>query len=250
MSRFFLLVVAALKFGKLAPTILSMLLAIGVYAMAFGWRYAVGIVAMLLLHEMGHYIAARQRGLKVRLPMFIPFAFAWTTLEDLPHDAETEAYIALAGPMLGTVAAIGAYFLAQNDGAHWLLAVAYTGFFLNLINMIPLPPLDGGRITAVLSPRIWLLGVPIVGWLLWTHFSMILLLVAILAGPHVFAALNMGKRDAQAQQYYAVSPRVRWEYGLIYVGLIAFLAYMTNDVDRELQGIRRQDTGQSQSGNV
>jgi len=89
MQRLFLLVVAALKFGKLVPTVATMLLAIGVYALAYGWRYAAGIVAMLFLHEMGHYIAARQRGLAVRLPMFIPFLFAWTTLEDMPHDAET-----------------------------------------------------------------------------------------------------------------------------------------------------------------
>ena len=102
--------------------------------------------------------------------------------------------------MLGTVAAIGAYFLARNDGTRWLLAVAYTGFFINLINMIPLPPLDGGRITAVLSPRIWLLGVPIIGMLLWFHFSMILLLVAILAGPHVLdgAALRQGRPGQRA----------------------------------------------------
>jgi Zn-dependent protease len=250
MLRFFLLVVAALKFGKLVPTILSMLLAIGVYAIAFGWRYAVGIVAMLLLHEMGHYVAARQRGMNVGMPTFIPFVGAWVELKDRPHDAETEAYIGLAGPLLGTVGAIAAWYLAHDGGIHWLLAVAYTGFFINLINMIPLPPLDGGRITAVLSPRIWLLGVPIIGVLLWVHFSMILLLVAILAGPHVLTALNFNKSSPQAQQYYAVSPRIRWEYGLIYVGLIAFLAYMTNDVDRELRGIRLQDTGQSQSGNV
>ena len=233
-SRGFMLVVAGLKFGKLFGTIGSMLLAVGVYSLVFGWRYAVGIVTMLLLHEMGHYVAARRRGLAVRLPMFIPFAFAWTRLDDLPHDAETEAYVALGGPMLGTVAAIAAYFLAQNEGEHWLMAVAYTGYLLNLINLIPLPPLDGGRITAVLSPRVWLLGVPIIGWLLWTHFSMILLLVAILAGPHVLAALDMGKRDAATQQYYAVSPRVRWEYGLIYVGLTAFLAYMVNEVRLQL----------------
>ena len=160
MSRLFLLFLAGLKFSKLFGTVGTMLLSIGVYALAFGWRYAVGIVAMLFLHEMGHYIAARQRGLRVGLPMFIPFAFAWVKLEDTPHDAETDAYIALAGPMLGTVAAIGAYFLARDYGVHWLLAVAYTGFFINLINMIPLPPLDGGRITAVLSPRIWLLACP------------------------------------------------------------------------------------------
>jgi Zn-dependent protease len=250
MSRLFLLILAGLKFGKLFGTVATMLIAVGVYAIAFGWRYAVGIVAMLFLHEMGHYIAARQRGLRVGLPMFIPFAFAWVKLEDVPHDAETDAYIALAGPMLGTVAAIGAYFLAREHGTHWLLAVAYTGFFINLVNMIPLPPLDGGRITAVLSPRIWLLGVPIIGVLLWLHFSMILLLVAILAFPHVLTAFHFDKSHPANQQYFAVSPRVRWEYGLLYVGLIAFLACMTNEVDRQLHGISRHDTEQSQSGNV
>ena len=250
MSRILLLLVAGLKFGKLLPTVASMLFAIGVYALVFGWRYALGIVAMLFLHEMGHYIAARQRGLGVSLPMFIPFAFAWVKLDRAPHDAETDAYVALAGPLLGTVAAIGAYFLARDDGPDWLLAVAYSGFFINLINMIPVPPLDGGRITAVLSPRIWLLGVPIIGALLWYHFSMILLLVAIMAGPHVFAALKFDRNSAAAQQYYAVSPRVRWEYGLLYVGLIAFLAFMTNNVSQQLKGISRQSVQQTQSGNV
>ncbi len=250
MSRIFLLLLAGLKFGKFFGTAASMLFAVGVYAIAFGWRYAVGIVAMLFFHEMGHYIAARQRGLRVGLPMFIPFMLAWVKLEDLPHDAETDAYIALAGPMLGTVAAICAYFLARDQGMHWLLAVAYTGFLINLINMIPLPPLDGGRITSVLSPRIWLLGVPIIGVLLITHFSVILLIVAILAAPHVWSALQFDKNDAVNAQYYAVSPRVRWEYGLLYVGLIAFLAYMTNDVDQQLQGMHRPAFEQTGSGNV
>jgi Zn-dependent protease len=242
MSRFLLLLFAGLKFGKLLPTVATMLLAVGVYAIAFGWKYAVGIVAMLFVHEMGHYIAARRRGLRVGLPMFVPFAFAWVKLEDVPHDAETEAHVALAGPLLGTVGAIAAYLLAHDQGSGWLLAVAYTGFFINLINMIPLPPLDGGRITAVLSPRIWLLGVPIIGALLWWHFSMILLLVAILAGPHLLAALRFDKNSPEARQYYAVSPRVRWQYGLLYVGLIAFLAYMTNAVSQELAGVSRDDT--------
>jgi Zn-dependent protease len=250
MSRIFLLLLAGLKFGKLFATVGTMLLSIGVYAIVFGWRYAVGIVAMLFLHEMGHYIAARQRGLRVGLPLFIPFAFAWVKLEDTPHDAETDAYIALAGPLLGTVAAIGAYFLARDGGPSWLLAVAYTGFFINLVNMIPLPPLDGGRITAVLSPRIWLLGVPIIGALLWFHFSAILLIVAILAAPHVMAAFRFNKDDPANQQYFAVSPRVRWEYGLLYVGLIAFLAYMTNDLDQQLHGIRRPAIEQGPTDDV
>ena len=250
MSRIFLLLLAGLKFGKLFGTVGTMLIAIGVYAIVFGWRYAVGIVAMLFVHEMGHYLAARQRGVDVGMPTFIPFVGAWIELKQRPHDAETEAYIGLAGPMLGTVGAIGAYFLARNYGTSWLLAVSYTGFFINLINLIPLPPLDGGRVTAVLSPRIWLLGVPIIGLLMWFQFSMILLLVAILAAPHVMAALRFDKNHPANQAYYAVSPRVRWEYGLIYVGLIAFLAYMTNDVQRQLSGVSRHDTEQTQSGEV
>ena len=246
-ARLLLLAVAALKFGKLSGTLITMLISIGVYAMVFGWRYAVGIVAMLFLHEMGNYIAAVQRGIKVRLPMFIPFAFAWVRLEESPHDAETEAYIGLAGPMLGTVAAIGAYFLARNADLAWLLAVSYTGFFLNLVNLIPLPPLDGGRVTNILSPRIWLLGVPIIGLLMWFHFSVILLVIAIMAGPHLLAALRFNPDDPDVKRYYeAVTPRVRWEYGLLYVGLIAFLGYMTNEVDAQLQGIHRPRTEQAQ----
>ena len=250
MSRIFLLLLAGLKFGKLFGTVGTMLIAVGVYAIVFGWRYAVGIVAMLFVHEMGHYLAARQRGVDVGMPTFIPFVGAWIELKQRPHDAETEAYIGLAGPMLGTVGAIGAYFLARNYGTSWLLAVSYTGFFLNLINLIPLPPLDGGRVTAVLSPRIWLLGVPIIGLLMWFHFSMILLLVAILAAPHVMAALRFDKNHPANQAYYEVSPRVRWEYGLLYIGLIAFLAYMTNDVQRQLSGVSRYDSEQTQSGEV
>jgi Zn-dependent protease len=114
MSRIFLLLLAGLKFGKLFGTVGTMLLATGVYAIVFGWRYAVGIVAMLFVHEMGHYLAARQRGVDVGMPTFIPFVGAWIELKQRPHDAETEAYIGLAGPMLGTVGAIGAYFLARN----------------------------------------------------------------------------------------------------------------------------------------
>jgi len=249
MSRLFLLLLAGLKFGKLVPTLLSMLFAIGVYAVLFGWRYAVGIVAMLLIHEMGHYIAARQRGIEVGMPTFIPFVGAWVELKERPHDAETEAYVGLGGPLLGTVGAIVAWWLARSYDAPWLLAVAYTGFFINLVNLIPLPPLDGGRITTVLSPRVWLLGVPIIGTLLWLHFSIILLLVAIVALPHVFAALRFDPASPEAQRYHDVRPRVRWEYGLMYVGLIAFLAYMTNELHAQLpQG--RHDARQESSGDV
>ena len=247
MSRIFLLLFAALKFGKLSGTVITMLISIGVYALIFGWRYAVGFIALLLVHEMGHFIAARQRGLPVGMPTFIPFMGAWINIKEMPHDAETEAFVGLGGPLLGTVGTLACYFVARNYDVHWLLAVSYSGFFLNLFNLIPLRPLDGGRITAVLSPRIWLLGVPILGLVMWYRFSFLLVVIAILAAPHVLAALKYRKDSPEAKGYYLVSARVRWEYGFYYVVLVAFLAMMTHDVDQQLRAITHDEPAQAES---
>jgi Zn-dependent protease len=174
--KLLLLLLSGAKFGKLLTSGGTMLVSLVAYAFVFGWKYAAGFVVLLFVHEMGHYMAARQRGLAVGLPTFIPFVGAWVELKDLPHDAETEAWVGLGGPLLGTVGALGVYFVARETGATWLLAVAYAGFFLNLFNLIPLSPFDGGRITAVLSPRIWLLGVPIlVGLFFWRPSPMLLI---------------------------------------------------------------------------
>jgi len=237
MSRVLLLLFAGLKFSKFGLTIVSMAASLGIYALVYGWRYAAGFVGLIFVHEMGHYLAARQRGLPVGAPTFIPFMGAWIQLKEMPHDAETEAYVGLAGPLLGTVGAIACWWIAREGGPTWLLAVAYSGFFLNLFNMIPLSPLDGGRITAVLSPRIWLLGVPVLALMMWYRFSMILVLIAILAAPQVMQALRYRSDSPEAQTYYAVSARVRWEYGFYYVVLLVFLAMMTHDVDQQLRGL-------------
>ena len=152
------------------------------------------------------------------------------------------------GPLLGTVGALAAYYLAKNNDMPWLLAVSYTGFFINLLNLVPMPPFDGGRITAVLSPRIWLLGIPILGLMLWYRFTPILVVVAILAVPYAIAALKFDRNSPEAKTYYAVSNRTRWEYGFYYVVLIAFLGMMLHDVQDQLKGVGRGDTEQSQAG--
>jgi Zn-dependent protease len=154
----------------------------------WGWQYAVGFVLLIFVHEMGHYLAARHKGLDVGAPTFIPFVGAWISLKQLPHDAETEAYVGLAGPAAGTAAALACYFLARHDDNGLLYALAYAGCFINLFNLIPLSPFDGGRITAVLSPRIWFLGVPVLVGLFLYRPSPILILVAILAVPSLLKA--------------------------------------------------------------
>jgi Zn-dependent protease len=237
MTKLLLLLLSGAKLGKVALTGGTMLLSLVVYAFVFGWRYAAGFVVLLLIHEMGHYIAARQRGLDVGAPTFIPFVGAWIELKQMPHDAETEAFVGLGGPLLGSVGALACYYMARSFDAPWLLAVSYAGFFLNLFNLIPLSPFDGGRITAVLSPRIWLLGVPVLGALFFYIPSPMLILMAILAAPQVWKAIRYRADSPEAQTYYAVSARTKWEYGFYYIVLAAFLALMTHDVHETLQSM-------------
>ena len=231
--KFLLLLFTALKFGKLLPAVLTMAISVGVYAMMFGWWYAAGFVALIAIHEMGHYLAARRRGLNVGLPTFIPFVGAWVELKDLPHDAETEAYVGIAGPLLGTVAALGCFYLARNTGSAMLLALAYAGFFLNLFNLIPLAPFDGGRVTAAISPRLWLIGAPLLVALFFYSPSPLLILMAVLALPNVMKAWR-GLKQPEEQAYYAVSIETRVSYAAVYLGLAAFLAIMCQQLHAEL----------------
>jgi len=238
MGKLLLLLLSGAKLAPLLKTGGTMLVSVVLYAFVFGWRYAVGFVALLFVHEMGHYVAARHRGLAVGAPTFIPFIGAWVELKDLPHDAETEAYVGLGGPLVGTVGALVCYFVARNEDSTWLLAVAYSGFFLNLFNLIPLSPFDGGRITAVLSPRIWLLGVPVLGALFFYQPSPMLILIALLAAPQVMKAIRYRPDSPEAATYYAVPTRTKWEYGFYYLALLGFLAVMTHDVHEMLGAAR------------
>ena len=101
MIKALLLLFGAGKFGKVLLSGGSMLLSLVIYGQLFGWRYAAGFILLLFIHEMGHFLAAKQRGLEVGLPTFIPFVGAWINLKEQPRDVETEAYVGFAGPLLG-----------------------------------------------------------------------------------------------------------------------------------------------------
>jgi len=234
MTKLLLLLFSGVKLSKLLFSGGSMILSVFVYSLIFGWRYAAGFVVLLLVHEMGHYLAARQRGLDVGLPAFIPFVGAWIELKEQPMNAETEAYVGIAGPVAGTMAALVCYFMAKNNGSNLLLALAYAGFMLNLFNLIPLSPLDGGRITGVLSPRIWLLGVPVLGALFIYRPSPMLILIAILAAPQVWAVWTNRHDTDEATRYYDTPLAVRVEYGLYYLGLVIFLAMLSYELHEQL----------------
>lgn len=232
-----LLLLSAGKLGKVLLSGGTMLISVFVYALVYGWAYAAGFVGLLFVHELGHYLAARNRRLPVGLPTFIPFVGAWIELKEQPLDAETEAYVGIAGPMLGTAAAFALYLLSREHGGGLLLALAYAGFMLNLFNLVPLRPLDGGRIVAVVSPRIWFLGVPIlIGLFMWRPSPM-LLLVALLAGPQLWAAFKA--RNEPPSAYYRADPRTRMSYGAQYVFLTCALAVMAYEAHEQLAVLHR-----------
>ena len=224
--KLLLLLFTGLKLGKIALTGGTMLLSMVVYSFVFGWWYAVGFVLLILFHELGHYAAAKQRNLDVGAPTFIPFVGAWIQLKEQPMDVETEAYVGIAGPVAGTVAAMACYYAAEYAHSQLLLALAYAGFMINLFNLIPLSPLDGGRITSIISPKVWWLGVPIlIGLFIMSHSPM-LLLIAILAIPHVMSTFRGGPQGLP-ERYYNVPLATRVSYGLYYLGLAAFLGIMS-----------------------
>jgi Zn-dependent protease len=229
----------AAKLGPLLKTGGTMLVSVGAYAFIFGWGYAVGFVALIFCHEMGHFLAARQRGLDVGAPTFIPFVGAWIELRQLPHDVETEAYVGIAGPVVGTVAALACYFLAVTQDSALLLAIAYAGFMINLFNLIPLSPFDGGRITAIISPKVWLVGVPMLGALFFVSPSPMLLLIALMAAPQVWSVLRGQAEANMPAGYYDTPNAVRVRYAVWYLGLAALLALMSHEAHLRLEAAMR-----------
>lgn len=226
---------AAGKLGKVMLTAGTMLFSMLAYSWLFGWPYAVGFVLLIFVHEMGHFLAAKQRGLNVGAPTFIPFVGAWIQLKEQPINVETEAYVAFAGPVVGTAGAMACYFWAREYNSQLVMALAYSGCMLNLFNLIPISPLDGGRITAILSPKVWLLGVPLLVALFFYSQSPMLILIGVLAYPQIKEALWPKARDEEEHaRYYFANPNDRINYGVMYLGLVGFLALMTYEIHTAL----------------
>ncbi len=152
------LLIAVAEF-KYVVTIVSAVVSVFAYAWKFGMAGAIGFVALLFVHEMGHVIVLRKQGVPATLPLFIPFVGALIGMKAYPKGVVDEAYSAIAGPVLGSVGAfvcLAIYFATGQQIFAWL---AYMGFFLNLFNLLPMSPLDGGRIIGAVWRGFWLLGV-------------------------------------------------------------------------------------------
>lgn len=235
MTKALIALLMAGKLGKFLTTGGTMLISIFTYALFYGWRYAVGLVGLIFVHEMGHYIAAKKSNLNVGAPCFIPFVGAWINLKEQPMNAEVEAYVGIAGPILGSVAAFVCYLIAHMIESNALLAIAYAGFMLNLFNLIPITPLDGGRIVSVISPRIWFFGIPILVGLFIMKPSPLLLMIGIFAIPQAYAALR--QRSIESSQYYKSSKQVQFNYSIQYLLLVTTLSVAAYQIHEQLTGL-------------
>jgi Zn-dependent protease len=136
----------AIKFGVFSLKFFGIFISVGGYALIWGWQFAIGFVALILVHELGHYVEARRQGLHPALPVFIPFFGAYVALKDVPFDPWRNALVSMAGPISGGAGAAVLLAVGQAHDSRLVLALAYTGFLLNLFNMIPIGFLDGGHV--------------------------------------------------------------------------------------------------------
>jgi Zn-dependent protease len=209
---------------KLLTTAGTMLVSIAAYSFVFGWPFAVGFVVLILVHEMGHVIALRREGIKASAPMFIPFLGAVISAKSLGENATAEARVGLAGPVLGTVGAAACVVVWQLTGNAVWGALAFTGFFLNLFNLLPVVPLDGGRAMAAMAPWMWFLGFAAMIPLAIIFPNPIIFLIVLVAGYETYKRWKLRKTGgAQQEAYYRVKPLHRALIAAVYIGLIALL---------------------------
>jgi Zn-dependent protease len=225
-AKFKFILLAIFKF-KVVTTSLSMLVSIGAYALLWGWKFAIGFVLLLFVHELGHALEAKRQGIPISAPLFIPFLG--------PKDAWREAQVALAGPIVGSLGAAAVWWYGEATDNNLLIALAFTGFFLNLFNLLPIVPLDGGRAVAALHPAFWLVG--LVGLAALTFFAPNPILILILA-VSAFELWNRwrGRGTAEGREYYRIAPWQRVAVAVVYLGLAAALgvAMSASYIERDI----------------
>ena len=206
---------------KVVTTGASMLVSIAAYAWIWGLPFAVGFVVLIFVHELGHVIELRRQGVPASAPLFIPFLGAVIGMKQLPDDAWKEARVALAGPILGSVGAAAFWIAGEAADSDVLIGLAFVGFFLNLFNLIPIVPLDGGRAAAALHPAVWFVGLVIMVGLLVVSPNPILILIVILGGLDLW---RRWRERGENAEYYRLSGGKRLAVATVYIGLIGVLA--------------------------
>lgn len=209
---------------KLLTTSGTMLVSVAAYSLIWGLPFAAGFVLLLLVHEMGHVIQLRREGIKASAPMFVPFLGAVVAARSLGEDAAAEARVGLAGPVLGSLGAALLVPVWLVTGNPFWQALAFTGFFLNLFNLLPVVPLDGGRAMAAMAPWMWFVGLAAMGALAIVFPNPIILLIFAFAAFSTYGRWRARRAGGvESESYYRIGRGQRAAIAIVYLGLIAAL---------------------------
>ncbi len=227
------------------PVLLSLvtiLISFGAYALWLGPGFAAALISMILIHEMGHVLELRHQGIRASAPVFIPFFGAAIFQRQMARSPFDQAKVAIAGPVAGTAGAIAAYALFAATSNPLFLLTAYLGFFINLINLIPVWMLDGGWIANLISPALKVVGIAVlVTLMLFFGFdSPFLLLFAVLGA---YELLGMWRhRATRIPLAQLATVEQRWSMGVVYISLIVLLALASFNVNGQLHSLCQLQT--------
>lgn len=220
--------------AQFAVTAGSMAVSLLAYAAKMGWAFAAGFLVLLVVHEVGHAATIRARGLRAGAMVFIPFIGGAVTLRHQPRSAYVDAQIGLGGPIAGTLASVASLFLYYGTNQPLYLALAFAGFLINLFNLTPIAPLDGGRIAAAITKWMWILGAAILGFFLVRWRNPLLLPIFILGVWQIWRSIAEERR----RRFYEVPLARRALIAAVYFSLVFFLAWQSVLAHRELEAVR------------
>ncbi len=211
-----------LKFKAVLISSLSFIASVGVYTLFWGWKFALVFTLLIFVHEMGHALFMRIYGVPGSLPYFIPGFGALISIKGRPASMLHESYIALGGPLVGSLGALACLAYGWYAHSAFWIAAAYTGFFLNLFNLFPVLPLDGGRVVGSISPRVWLFGlVALIAAAVALHWwNPLLLILVVLGAPR---AIEAWRGTAANDAYHALTGGQRLGIALAYFSLCALV---------------------------
>jgi Zn-dependent protease len=225
-------------FGTVQYAIAGGSFAVTIAAYTSQWPLAVvvGFVGITLIHEVGHAVAIRAKGLRAGFMVFIPFIGGAVTLKDQPRSVYDDALIGLAGPAAGTFASLACLQVYKwKDDPLWLL-IAFLGFALNLFNLLPIGMLDGGRISAAVTKWMWVFGGGALAYKVFDQPNPLTIVIAVLAAFQVYASIVREKTDAH---FYDVTPIQRAAIAVLYFALVIFLGHQTWMTYDRLELLRR-----------
>lgn len=217
------------KLGSMGGTLVTMALMAWAYASAYGWSFAVGFVALIFIHEMGHFLAAREAGVEVSAPVFIPFMGAFISMKGKPANAEIEGKIAIAGPLAGTLGTLFVALAWLVSGNDLFKGLIYINLIITLFNLIPFGFMDGGRVASAISGKFGIVGLILFGTLALLSHNPVLV-VLLLFGT--INAWKMRKKNRDEDAYFDIDEGSRNILSIAYFGtlivngaaLMAFIA--------------------------